>query len=63
MTILTPPNVKAHAEALLALPSLPRDGDEPVFAAPWQAQAFALAVKLSEQGHFSWKEWAATLAD
>ncbi|SVA78876.1 uncharacterized protein METZ01_LOCUS131730, partial [marine metagenome] len=34
-----------------------------VFAAPWQAQAFALAVKLSEQGHFTWKEWASALAD
>jgi nitrile hydratase accessory protein len=34
-----------------------------VFAEPWQAQAFALAVKLSERGHFTWKEWAATLAD
>jgi len=34
-----------------------------VFAEPWQAQAFALAVKLSEQGHFTWKEWAAALAD
>lgn len=34
-----------------------------MFAEPWEAQAFALAVKLSEQGHFSWKEWAATLAD
>ena len=34
-----------------------------MFAEPWQAQAFALAVKLSEQGHFTWKEWAATLAD
>jgi nitrile hydratase accessory protein len=33
-----------------------------VFAEPWQAQAFALAVKLSEQGYFTWKEWAATLA-
>jgi nitrile hydratase accessory protein len=35
----------------------------PVFAEPWQAQAFALTVKLSEQGHFTWKEWAAALAD
>ena len=35
---------------------------EPVFAEPWQAQAFALAVKLSEQGYFTWKEWAAALA-
>ena len=34
-----------------------------MFAEPWQAQAFALAVKLSEAGHFTWKEWAATLAD
>jgi nitrile hydratase accessory protein len=34
-----------------------------VFAEPWQAQAFALAVKLSEQGQFTWKEWAAALAN
>jgi len=33
-----------------------------VFAEPWQAQAFALAVRLSEQGYFTWKEWAAALA-
>ena len=33
-----------------------------MFAEPWQAQAFALAVRLSEQGHFTWKEWAAALA-
>jgi nitrile hydratase accessory protein len=45
-----------------SLPSLPRDEDGPVFAEPWQAQAFALAVRLSEQGHFTWKEWAAALA-
>ncbi len=35
---------------------------EPVFAEPWEAQAFALAVKLSELGYFSWKEWSETLA-
>jgi nitrile hydratase accessory protein len=44
------------------LPRLPQDEGGPVFAEPWQAQAFALAVKLSEQGHFTWTEWAATLA-
>src|SRR5260370_19964238 len=49
------------AERLAALPRLPRDNGGPVFAEPWQAQAFALAVKLSEQGHFSWTEWAETL--
>ena len=35
---------------------------ERVFAEPWQAQAFALAVRLSQQGHFTWKEWVAALA-
>ncbi|MYE35411.1 MAG: nitrile hydratase accessory protein [Gemmatimonadales bacterium] len=54
---------RVDAERLAALPPLPADDDGPVFEAPWQAQAFALAVKLSEQGHFTWKEWAATLAD
>jgi len=50
-------------ERLSDLPRLPRDEGGPVFAEPWQAQAFALAVKLSEQGHFTWREWAATLAE
>ena len=50
-------------ERLAALPPLPRDAEGPVFAEPWQAQAFAMAVRLSEQGHFTWKEWAAALAD
>jgi nitrile hydratase accessory protein len=48
---------------LAALPRLPRDNAGPVFAEPWQAQAFALAVTLSDQGHFTWKEWAGELAD
>lgn len=34
-----------------------------MFAEPWQAQAFALAVGLSEQGYFTWKEWAQALAE
>ena len=50
-------------ERLAALPPLPRDEEGPVFAEPWQAQAFALAVKLSEQGYFTWKTWAQTLAE
>jgi len=48
---------------LPALPPVPRDDDGPVFAEPWQAEAFALARVLSEQGHFTWKEWAAALGD
>jgi len=46
-----------------SLPLLPRDESGPVFAEPWQAQAFAMAVTLSAEGHFTWKEWAAALAD
>ena len=52
-----------QSEKLTALPRLPRDEGGPVFAEPWQAQAFAIAVKLSDQGHFTWKEWAVALAD
>jgi nitrile hydratase accessory protein len=62
MTLIQP-DTGAEAERLDALPRLPREKDGPVFAEPWQAQAFALAVKLSEQGHFTWKEWAAALAN
>ena len=40
---------------------LPKDGDGPVFAEPWEAQAFAMAVKLNEAGVFQWGEWAETL--
>ncbi len=49
-------------EAAAVLPGLPRDHEGPVFAEPWQAQAFALAINLSEGGHFTWVEWADTLA-
>jgi nitrile hydratase accessory protein len=58
---LSGPERRLDAERLRALPPLPRDEQGPVFAAPWQAQAFAIAVKLSEAGHFTWKEWAAAL--
>ena len=30
---------------------------EPVFEAPWHAQAFALAVHLNERGVFTWPDW------
>jgi len=60
---LNQPDPIRETESFAALPSLPRDAGGPVFAEPWEAQAFALAVKLSEQGHFTWKEWAAALAE
>lgn len=36
--------------------------DEPVFAQAWQARAFALALKLTERGHFTQGEWTRALA-
>src|SRR3546814_6177937 len=44
------------------LPGLPHTGNGPVFREPWEAQAFAMAVKLHETGAFTWPEWAAALA-
>jgi nitrile hydratase accessory protein len=41
----------------------PPEDAGPVFAEPWQAQAFALTVHLSAQGFFTWKEWSSALAD
>ena len=41
---------------------LPPGIDEPVFAEPWQAEAFALTVALHERGLFSWNEWAQALS-
>jgi nitrile hydratase accessory protein len=60
---LTAPDPKIDAERVATLPQIPRDEGGPVFDEPWQAQAFALAVKLSEAGHFTWKEWTSALAD
>jgi nitrile hydratase accessory protein len=53
---------------LSACPGLPLgtdlagDGASPVFAEPWQAQAFAMTLQLHERGLFSWPEWAAALS-
>lgn len=38
-------------------PAFGPQGEAPPFAAPWQAQAFALVVSLHEQGAFTWPEW------
>lgn len=41
---------------------MPRDAEGPVFAEPWQAQAFALALELHEAGAFTWPQWAEALS-
>jgi nitrile hydratase accessory protein len=45
------------------LPGLPQNEEGPLFAAPWQAQAFAITLALCDSGFFSWKEWTETLAE
>lgn len=52
----------AMTEALAVLPATLRDADGPVFREPWEAEAFAMVLKLHEQGLFTWSEWAAVLA-
>jgi nitrile hydratase accessory protein len=52
-----------HRPPLGAAPGIPRDDDGPVFNAPWEAQAFAIAVALEEQGVFDREEWAAALGE
>jgi nitrile hydratase accessory protein len=36
--------------------------DAPVFAEPWQAEAFAMVVALHERKLFTWEEWAQALS-
>jgi nitrile hydratase accessory protein len=40
----------------------PCGAEGPVFAEPWQAQAFALTLRLHERGVFDWDEWARYLS-
>ena len=40
-----------------ALPAIPKDDEGPVFNAPWEAQAFGMALALHERGCFAWKEF------
>ena len=37
-------------------------GESPHFQAPWEARAFAMVVKLSEAGLFTWSEWVGFLS-
>jgi nitrile hydratase accessory protein len=53
----------AAQRAAQAVTSIPRNSEGPVFGAPWEAEAFALALQLHERGLFTWTEWAATLGE
>ncbi len=56
-------NANDAAKRFTESPLLPRDEEGPVFAEPWQAQAFALAVQLSAEGRFTWTEWTTALGE
>lgn len=47
---------------LADVPGLPRDEEGVVFAAPWEAKAFALIVHLHQRGHFEWPAWVQALS-
>jgi nitrile hydratase accessory protein len=54
---------QATERALSEVRTIPRDEEGPVFREPWEAQAFAMTLKLQERGLFTWGEWAQTLGD
>lgn len=41
--------------------ALPRKNGELVFEAPWESQAFGMAVALYDQGFFDWEEFRGRL--
>ena len=55
-----PADIARQCGDLLPLPAFRDDGT--IFAEPWQAHAFAMAVQLHERGLFTWPEWAAALS-
>ena len=52
---------RAKAERLVSdmggTAALPRKNGELVFEAPWESQAFGMAIALHEQGHYDWEEF------
>ena len=57
---INPETARRVAEAV---PGIPRDESGPVFRAPWEAHAFAMALALYDKGLFAWSEWAAMLGE
>ncbi len=47
---------------LTGMPALPAEMEGPVFREPWEAQAFAIVLKLYQSGAFTWPEFVALLS-
>lgn len=58
----TPDKCPAPLPNVEAVPGIPRDEDGVVFAAPWEAKAFALVVHLHQRGAFAWNDWVEALS-
>jgi nitrile hydratase accessory protein len=56
-------NPETARHAAEEVPGIPRDESGPVFRAPWEAHAFAMALALYQKGLFAWSEWAAMLGE
>jgi nitrile hydratase accessory protein len=54
---------EAARRAAEAVPGIPREANGPVFHAPWEAHAFAMALALYERGLFAWSEWSVMLGE
>jgi nitrile hydratase accessory protein len=54
-------NTDVAQQALDVVQSIPRNDEGPVFREPWEAQSFAMALALYEQGLFTWNEWTVAL--
>jgi len=59
--ILKKPDMSQSPQSLHDLLARRNESDA-VFAEPWQAQVFSLAVSLSEAGYFTWPEWVTRFA-
>jgi nitrile hydratase accessory protein len=62
MTTSNPPERAVPAQDRLAALLPASGGSAPLFSEPWEAQAFALVVRLHETGAFTWGEWADALS-
>ena len=55
--------MSGSVEPVVLLDGQPSEEGTPVFREPWEAHAFAMAVRLHERGLFPWSQWASTLAE
>ena len=55
-------SVEQTVDDIRAMTDLPTDDGVATFAAPWQARAFAIAVRLRHDGQFPWTAFQARLA-